>query len=71
MEAVELFRKLTTQWIVGVGGLIGLNYQSLEFVLRLYKKKKWRELFEDIREIEAGVLEAIHRLNEKAGERGA
>ena len=59
--AVEMFLLLQTQWVVGVNGPVGLNYQSIEFLFKLYRSKKRRELFEDIREIERGALDAKSR----------
>jgi ribosomal protein S18 acetylase RimI-like enzyme len=64
-RAIALFRRASTQWIVGVGGAVGLNYQSLSFLFKIYKVKNRRRMFEKIQDIEAGALEAFRRMNER------
>lgn len=71
-DAVGMFLRVQTQWIVGMSGAVGLNYQSLEFLFKLYRTKKRKEVFEEICEIEFGALEAMKRTDEnKAGKNGA
>jgi len=58
-EAVSLFLDVCTQWIVaGLGSVVGLNYQSLDFVLKMkgYRGKKKVEIFDDLQLIERGAL---------------
>jgi hypothetical protein len=67
-EAVCMFLEMQTQWNVHpMGGFVGLNYQSLEFAFKLRKvpQKKAHGLFQDVREIERGVLEAFAEKREK------
>ncbi len=59
--AVEMFLRLRTQWIMGMGGPVGLNYASIEAVFRIFKPKRARALFDDLRQIEMGALEAFSR----------
>jgi len=66
--ALQMFLRLQTQWNVGVNGVIGLNYQSLEFLFRIYETKKPRKMLEKIRLIERGALDAIRRAREKQGD---
>ena len=65
-----MFLRLQSQWVIGMTGAVGLNYQSLEFLFRIYGVLNEKELFEDIKEIELGALEAMSRANEKAGAGG-
>jgi hypothetical protein len=66
-SAVEMFLRLQTQWVTGgMGSLIGLNYQSVEFLFKIYKIKKRKQMIEDLHDIERGVLEAIKEQNEGA-----
>ena len=55
--AVQAFLACQTQWIVGGmdGTLIGLNYQSVEVVMRLYRCKT-AETFDKIRLMEVEML---------------
>jgi hypothetical protein len=65
--ALDMFLRLQTQWIVtGMGEFVGLNYQSVEFLFRIYDIGNPRELLADLREIEFGALEAISRERKRA-----
>ena len=55
-EAVMMFLRMQTQWNVGMSGLIGLNYQALETLIRLYHVKEPVELFEKVQVIERAAL---------------
>lgn len=58
--AAEMFLRLSTQWVfAGMGDRIGLNYQSVDFLLRLYPTKKQRRVFEDLQIMEMGALQAF------------
>lgn len=63
---VSLFMMLQTQWISKLTskGLIyiGLNYQSVEFILKIEGIKDQREAFHELRIMEAA---ALHILNSK------
>jgi hypothetical protein len=43
----------------GMGERIGLNYQSVDFLLKLYPTKKRRQVFEDLQIMEMGALQAF------------
>ena len=55
-EAVMMFLRMQTQWNVSMNGLIGLNYQALETLIRLYHVKEPVELFEKVQVIERAAL---------------
>ena len=55
-EAVMMFLKMQTQWNVSMRGLVGLNYQALETLIRLYHVKEPVELFEKVQVIERAAL---------------
>lgn len=58
-EPVSIFLDVCTQWNVGgLGSVIGLNYQSVEFVLKMkgYRGQKRMEIFDDLQLIERGAL---------------
>ena len=55
-EAVMMFLRMQTQWNVSMNGLIGLNYQALETLIRLYYVKEPVELFEKVQVIERAAL---------------
>ena len=55
-EAVMMFLRMQTQWNVSMNGLVGLNYQALETLIRLYHVKEPIELFERVQVIERAAL---------------
>lgn len=61
-DAVRLFVKLATQWVLIQGAVVGLNYQSLEFLFKIYKIKDRVGVFEQIQVME---LFAVGLLNKK------
>lgn len=64
--AVQLFLAVNTQWIfAGMGAVVGLNYQSVDFVLKLYRYKKRDEIFTDLQLIERGCLSVFHEAQAK------
>lgn len=61
VDSVNVFIAMSTQWIVDSGAAMGLNYGSIEPVLRLVKvpRKDWPEVFDDIRVMEDAALEQM------------
>lgn len=61
--AVQAFTRLATQWVVGPGGPIGLNYCSIPVVfdaLGIRKRKEKEDTFEALRVLES---EALRQMN--------
>ena len=56
----NLFRAVSTQWNVGMSGAVGLNYQSVEMVMRNWrvKRRDERRIFHEIQEMERATLVA-------------
>jgi hypothetical protein len=56
----DLFQAVSTQWVVGMGGAVGLNYQGVEVVMRKRRIKRADEckLFADIQVMERATLNA-------------
>lgn len=67
-ETVAVFMRLGTQWNHGMAGVTGLAYGSIEPILRMLcvPKKRWLDIFEGVRVMEAAVLE----LRAEAAKRG-
>ena len=57
-----MFLKVQTQWRVGMGGIIGLDYTSVIEMIKLYTDKP-AELMERIQVIEAAVLQTMSKEN--------
>lgn len=57
--AFELFTRITTQWNVGMGGLVGLRYEALYPLLDRADPGEWDNLFEAVRAIERGALDQV------------
>jgi hypothetical protein len=58
--AWNLFNAVNTQWIVGVNGATGLNYQGVEVVMRKWRIKRRDEqrVFREIQVMERATLRA-------------
>ena len=61
-EAVMMFLKVQTQWRVGMGGIIGLDYTSVIEMIKLYTDKAI-DLMESIQVIEAAILKTLSKEN--------
>jgi hypothetical protein len=60
-DAVLMFTRLQTQWRASAGGVIGLDYGAVGWLLRLYEVKDQRALLEDLQIMEGAALAVIHR----------
>ena len=67
LPAFELFLGLQTQWVVGMGGPVGLAYGGVESCLRLlgFKPAERRSRFVELQHIERGWLTGWREKNEK------
>lgn len=70
--AVSTFATLVTQWRMGGGGPIGLDYGAVPFALRMaaVKRSDWPEAFDGIRTMEDAALEHMRAQEEKRAKRG-
>ena len=50
-----------TQWRVGMGGIIGLDYTSVIEMIKLYTDKPHTAMLENLQIMEASVLSAINK----------
>lgn len=66
-DSFWLFEALSTQWRAGAGGLIGLDYSSILPVAQMLglKKKKLKQIFPDLRVMEAVALQQMHQAEAK------
>jgi len=62
-EAFALFARNQTQWRVGSGGPIGLDYSVLyaDLKLRGFRQKQQRRVMDRLRIIERAALEFLHK----------
>jgi hypothetical protein len=59
-EAVQFFLRCQTQWRTGGGGgMVGMDYGAIAWLLRLYRVKDQRAILEDLQVMEATVLETM------------
>lgn len=73
-EAVKLFLDCSTQWVIaGMGGMVGLNYQSVDFMMRLRGIENSAETFDKVQVMEREALaimsERQQRESRKHGKR--
>jgi len=59
--AVMVLVQMGTQWRVGMGGPVGLDYAALPVVLRMngIPRTEWPTVFEDIRVMENAALKTM------------
>lgn len=55
-----MFLRCQTQWRTGPAGLIGLDYQAVDLIFRLYGAEDPAALLEDLQVIEGEVLLMVH-----------
>jgi hypothetical protein len=56
-ETLMTFLLVQTQWVVSSSGsILGLNYQSVDFVFKMYEVAKPREIFDGLRIMEAEIM---------------
>ncbi len=61
---VEVFQKLVTQFVWVQGACVGLNYQSIEFLFKLFDIHEPREVFERLQIMERAAREAFNSKDE-------
>lgn len=55
-----MFLRCQTQWrTAGMGGILGLDYVAVSWLLRLYRVRDQRAVLEDLQTMEAAVLEGL------------
>ena len=57
--AVSMFLRVQTQWRVGMGGVIGLDYGAVRWLFELEQVSEPAELLDDLQVIEAKVVEIL------------
>lgn len=60
-EAAQLFLRLSSQWRYGaMGGVIGLNYPSMESLMRMLRVKDKAAMVDDLQVMERAALEVLN-----------
>lgn len=59
-DTVVMFLRLQTQWNVSAGGVVGLNYQSAEFLFRIGKVENPLEMLEGLQVMEVAALRVMN-----------
>jgi len=57
---VAMFMRLQTQWLTSMGGVVGLNYQSIEFLFKIEGVENQREMLADLQVMEVTALQIIN-----------
>ena len=56
-----MFLKVQTQWRVGMGGIIGLDYTSVIEMIKLYLVEDTVAMLENLQIMEAAALQVINK----------
>jgi len=60
-DVLNMFIRLSTQWHTSMAGLTGLNYQSLEWLCKLYAVKDPVAMFEGVQVMEMAALSVLNK----------
>jgi hypothetical protein len=58
---IEMFLRVQTQWRTSMGGVIGLDYAAVAWVLKLYGIEDQRSLLEDLQVMEAAAMRVMNK----------
>lgn len=59
-QAVSLFMRLQTQWVPLMGGVAGLNYQSVQWLFTIEGIENQREMLADLHVMEIAALQVMN-----------
>ena len=59
-QVVSMFMRLQTQWVPSMGGMIGINYQSVEFLFRIEGIENQREMLAELQVMEVAALQVLN-----------
>ena len=64
-QAITIFVDIQTQWRIDQGVIFGLDYNAVDFIFRLKKKKikKPLEILADLQVLEAKIVETLNKNN--------
>lgn len=60
VEALSMFLRLQTQWVAAGAGLIGLNYQSAEFLIKIHGAEPLA-MMDDLQAMELAALQVMNK----------
>jgi hypothetical protein len=60
-ETFGMFLKLQTQWNVMQGGFVGLNYQSVEFLVKIHGIADVVAFMDDLQAMEMAALGVLNK----------
>jgi hypothetical protein len=56
-----MFLRLQTQWVANMGGVVGLNYQSMQILFKMYGIENEKQTFEDLQAMEFAALPILNK----------
>jgi len=60
-ETLNIFLRLQSQWVVSMGGVVGLNYQSVRYLFKIYGIENEKQVFEDLQLMEFAALPILNK----------
>lgn len=60
-ETVIMFMRLQTQWNITNGGFVGLNYSSVEFLIRIHDVQDAAAMMDDLQAMELAALQLLNK----------
>jgi hypothetical protein len=67
VQSWTFFNAVSTQWVIGMGGVVGLNYPAVKVVRDAWqiRRKDWPRLFSDVQVMERATLAAWREKKKK------
>ena len=63
-DAFKLFRAMSTQWRTSMNGIIGLDYNCMQWVMKINNITESETIFNDIQIMENEALRIMHKTKE-------
>lgn len=60
-ETLNIFLRLQSQWVVSMSGVVGLNYQSVRYLFKIYGIENEKQTFEDLQLMEFAALPILNK----------
>lgn len=60
-ETLNIFLRLQSQWVVSMSGVVGLNYQSVRYLFKIYEIENEKQTFEDLQLMEFAALPILNK----------
>lgn len=61
--AIEMFFQVSTQWRCGANGVIGLDYNAVQWLFSMYAVEDPKVMLEDLQAMESAALAVLSKVD--------